>query len=136
LLIPIGKRGNNKRVCREIDHPTRPRLEIAERRLVRILSPLGPGAVLPDHGRWRDLDRTRQNDAADPAQAVGDHLALGGQLSVVPQVLKIRAATGEEGMRLRNAVGTRLQDIDDRCVSDAAVLAVDADAQPIARRGA
>jgi hypothetical protein len=42
-------------------------------------------------------------------------------------MLKIRAATGEEGMRLLNAVGTGFEDIDDRGVRDAAVLAVDAD---------
>ena len=136
LLVSLGQRGNDERVFREIDHPASPRLEVAERRLIRIVSPLRPGAVLPDHGRRRDLDRIRQIDPADSAQAVGDHAALGGQLGVIPQVLKIRAATGEEGMRLRDAVGTRFEDFDDRCVSDAAMLAVDADTQPIARRGA
>ena len=136
LLISLGERGDDERVFRQIDHPVSPRLEVAERRLIWIVSPLGPSAVPPDHGRWRDRDRIRQLDPADTAQAVGDHAALGGELGVIAQMLKIRAATGEEGMRLLDAVGTGFEDIDDRCVRDAAVLAVDADPQPIARRGA
>jgi hypothetical protein len=51
-------------------------------------------------------------------------------------MLKIRAAMGEEGMWLLDAVGTRFADIDDRRVRDAAVLTVDADSQPVARRSA
>jgi hypothetical protein len=51
-------------------------------------------------------------------------------------MLKIRAATGEEGMRLLNAVGTGFENIDDRGMRDAAVLAIDADPQSIARRSA
>ena len=51
-------------------------------------------------------------------------------------MLKIRAAMGEEGMWLLDAVGTGFDDIDDRCVRNAAVLTVDADSQPVARRGA
>jgi hypothetical protein len=39
-------------------------------------------------------------------------------------------------MRLRDAVRTGFQDGDNRCVSDAAVLAVDTDAQPVAWGGA
>jgi hypothetical protein len=42
-------------------------------------------------------------------------------------VLKIRPATGKEGMRFWHAVGTRFKDLDDRRVSDAAMLAVDTD---------
>ena len=136
LLVSLGQRGNDERVFRKIDHPASPRLEVTECQLTRIVSPFCPGAVLPDHGRWRDLDRISQVDPADSAQAVGDHAALGGQLGVIPQVLKIRAATGEEGICLCDAVGTRFEDLDDRCVSDAAMLAVDADTQPIAWRGA
>jgi hypothetical protein len=37
---------------------------------------------------------------------------------------------------LSDAVGSGFEDVDDRCVSDAAMLAVNADAQPIARCGA
>src|SRR5215213_2409251 len=136
LLVSIGKRGNDERVFRQIDHPARPRLEIPERRLIRIVAPLRAGAVLPyDWGR-RDLDRIGQFDPANAAQAVGNHAALGGYLSVIPQVLKIRAAPGEEGMRFRDAIGTGFENGDDRCVSDAAVLAVDTDTQAITRRGA
>ena len=55
------------------------------------------------------MDRVGQVDPTNAAQAVGDHAALSGELSVVPQVLKIRAATGEEGIRLCDAVGTRFE---------------------------
>src|SRR5215204_1908540 len=136
LLVSLGQRGNDKWVLREIHHPASPRLEVAECELIRIMLPLRPGAVRPDHGRRRDLDRIRQIDPADSAQAVSDHVALGGQLGVIPQVLKIRTATGEEGICLCDAIGTRFEDVDDRCVSNAAMLAVDADTQSIAWGGA
>src|SRR3712207_297718 len=51
-------------------------------------------------------------------------------------MLKIRATLGEEGMWLLDAVGTGFEDIDDRCVREAAVFTVDADSQPVAWRGA
>src|SRR5918998_1632939 len=51
-------------------------------------------------------------------------------------MLKIRPTTGEEGVRLLNAVGTGFEDVDDRGVRDAPMLAVDTNPQSIARRGA
>jgi hypothetical protein len=135
LLVSLSQRWDDERVLREIDYPTSPGIEVAERRLIWIVSPLSPGAVPPDHRRWRDRNRISQIDSADTTQAVGDHAALGCQLSLVPQMLEIRAATGEEGMGLLNAVGAGFEDIGDRCVRNAPVLTVDADSQPIARRG-
>jgi hypothetical protein len=46
--------------------------------------------------------------------------------------LEVSATAGKEGILLRDTIRTRFENVDDRRMGDASVLAIDADAQSIA----
>jgi hypothetical protein len=51
-------------------------------------------------------------------------------------MLEIRPAPSEERIRFLDTVWTRFENFDDRCVNHAIIAAIEANAQPIAGRGA